>query len=58
MAAKEVCFGTDAREKMLHGVDILADAVRVTLGPKSRNVILDESLGAPRISKDGVTGCR
>ena len=55
MAAKEVRFGTDAREKMLHGVDILADAVRVTLGPKGRNVILDKSFGAPRISKDGVT---
>src|SRR6202140_5034132 len=55
MAAKDVKFSTDARERMLHGVDILADAVRVTLGPKGRNVILDKSFGAPRISKDGVT---
>ena len=55
MAAKEVKFGSDARAKMLRGVDILADAVRVTLGPKGRNVILDKSFGAPRISKDGVT---
>ena len=55
MAAKEVKFGVDARTKMLHGVDILADAVRATLGPKGRNVVLDKSFGAPRISKDGVT---
>src|SRR5207244_4077764 len=55
MAAKEVRFSTDAREKMLRGVDILANAVRVTLGPKGRNVVLDKSYGAPRISKDGVT---
>src|ERR1700719_2462351 len=54
MAAKEVRFGTAAREKMLRGVDILADAVKVTLGPKGRNVLLDKSYGAPRISKDGV----
>src|SRR5438552_11507980 len=54
MAAKEVRFGTDARERMLHGVDILANAVRVTLGPKGRNVVLDKPYGAPRISKDGV----
>jgi chaperonin GroEL len=47
--AKEVKFGTDARERMLRGVEILADAVRVTLGPKGRNVILDKSYGAPRI---------
>src|SRR5947199_10090840 len=55
MAAKEVRFSTDAREKMLRGVDILANAVKVTLGPKGRNVILDKSFGAPRITKDGVT---
>ncbi len=55
MAAKEVRFSSDAREKMLRGVDILANAVRVTLGPKGRNVILDKSFGAPRITKDGVT---
>lgn len=55
MAAKEVKFGTDARTKMLNGVDILADAVKVTLGPKGRNVVLDKSFGAPRITKDGVT---
>jgi len=55
MAAKEVRFSGDARERMLRGVDILADAVKVTLGPKGRNVVLDKSFGAPRISKDGVT---
>src|SRR3954467_11718353 len=55
MAAKEVKFGVDARDKMLRGVDILANAVRVTLGPKGRNVVLDKSFGAPRITKDGVT---
>jgi chaperonin GroEL len=55
MAAKEVKFSVDAREKMLRGVEILANAVRVTLGPKGRNVVLDKSFGAPRISKDGVT---
>ena len=55
MAAKDVRFSTDAREKMLRGVDILADAVRVTLGPKGRNVVLEKSYGAPRITKDGVT---
>jgi hypothetical protein len=54
MAAKEVKFG-DARERMLRGVDILADAVKVTLGPKGRNVVIDKSFGAPRITKDGVT---
>jgi len=54
MAAKEVRFGTAAREQMLRGVDTLADAVKVTLGPKGRNVLLDRSYGAPRISKDGV----
>ena len=55
MAAKDVRFGDDARSRMLRGVDILADAVRVTLGPKGRNVVLDKSYGAPRITKDGVT---
>jgi chaperonin GroEL len=55
MAAKDVRFSTDARDKMLHGVDILANAVRVTLGPKGRNVVLDKSFGAPRVTKDGVT---
>jgi chaperonin GroEL len=55
MAAKEVKFSVEAREKMLRGVDILANAVRVTLGPKGRNVVLDKSFGAPRITKDGVT---
>src|ERR1700676_3488514 len=55
MAAKKVRFSSDARERMLRGVDILAEAVRVTLGPKGRNVVLDKSYGAPRITKDGVT---
>ncbi|MBL0370583.1 chaperonin GroEL [Rhizobium sp. KVB221] len=55
MAAKEIKFGRSAREKMLRGVDILADAVKVTLGPKGRNVIIDKSFGAPRITKDGVS---
>jgi chaperonin GroEL len=55
MAAKDVKFSTDARDRMLRGVDILANAVRVTLGPKGRNVVLDKSFGAPRITKDGVT---
>jgi chaperonin GroEL len=55
MAAKDVKFGSDARERMLRGVDILANAVKVTLGPKGRNVVLDKSFGAPRITKDGVT---
>jgi chaperonin GroEL len=55
MAAKDVKFSTDARERMLRGVDILANAVRVTLGPKGRNVVIDKSFGAPRITKDGVT---
>ena len=55
MHAKEVKFAQDARERMLHGVDILANAVRVTLGPKGRNVVLEKSFGAPRITKDGVT---
>ncbi|MGB1006534.1 MAG: chaperonin GroEL, partial [Thalassobaculaceae bacterium] len=55
MAAKDVKFETDARNKMLRGVDILADAVKVTMGPKGRNVVLDKAFGAPRITKDGVT---
>ena len=55
MAAKEVRFHTDARDRMLRGVDILANAVKVTLGPKGRNVVLDKSFGAPRVTKDGVT---
>jgi chaperonin GroEL len=55
MAAKDVRFGGDARARMLRGVDILADAVKITLGPKGRNVVLDKSFGAPRITKDGVT---
>ena len=53
--AKEVKFGTDAREKMLKGVDTLANAVKVTLGPKGRNVVIDKSFGAPRTTKDGVS---
>ena len=56
MAAKEIKFNTDARHRMLRGIDTLADAVKVTLGPKGRNVIMEKSFGAPRISKDGVTG--
>jgi chaperonin GroEL len=55
MPAKDIRQGTDVRERMLHGIDILANAVRVTLGPKGRNVVLDKSYGAPRITKDGVT---
>src|SRR5260221_13657964 len=55
MAAKEVKFGADARARMMRGVDTLADAVKVTLGPKGRNVVLAKSYGAPRITKDGVT---
>src|SRR5258707_15605369 len=55
MAAKEVRFSTDARDRILRGVDILANAVKVALGPKGRNVVLDKSFGAPRITKDGVT---
>jgi chaperonin GroEL len=55
MAAKEIRFNTDARSKLLKGVDLLADAVKVTLGPKGRNVVMEKSFGAPRISKDGVT---
>src|SRR6201996_7074660 len=55
MSAKEVKFGVDARDRMLRGVDILANAVKVTLGPKGRNVVLDKPYGGPRITKDGVT---
>ncbi|MGB6390200.1 MAG: chaperonin GroEL [Methyloceanibacter sp.] len=55
MAAKEVKFSQQARERMMHGIDVLANAVRVTLGPKGRNVVLEKSFGAPRITKDGVT---
>src|ERR1700737_3958866 len=54
MAVKDVRFGSDAREKLLRGVDILADAVKVTLGPKGRNVVIEKSYGAPRTTKDGV----
>src|SRR5256884_1107027 len=55
MSAKEVKFSVDARDRMLHGIDTLTHAVRVTLGPKGRNVLLDTSFGAPRMTKDGVT---
>src|SRR5437762_8271315 len=55
MAAKDVRFSTDARDRMLRGVDILANAVKITLGPKGRNVVIDKSYGAPRTTKDGVT---
>src|SRR5437868_14519019 len=55
MAAKDVRFSQDARDRMLRGVDILAEAVKVTLGPKGRNVVLEKSFGAPRVTKDGVT---
>ncbi len=55
MAAKDVRFSQDARDRMMRGVDMLANAVKVTLGPKGRNVVLDKSWGAPRITKDGVT---
>ena len=55
MAAKDIKFGTDARAKMLKGVEILAKTVKVTLGPKGRNVVLDKSYGAPKITKDGVS---
>src|SRR5271168_1498370 len=58
MAAKEVRFNGDARDRMLRGIETLANAVRVTLGPKGRNVLLDKSFGAPRITKDGVTVAR
>ncbi|MDX1710125.1 MAG: TCP-1/cpn60 chaperonin family protein, partial [Rhodovibrionaceae bacterium] len=55
MAAKDVRFSQDARQRMLRGVDILADAVKVTLGPKGRNVVVEKSFGAPRTTKDGVS---
>ena len=55
MAAKEVKFGNNARQGMLNGVNVLADAVKVTLGPKGRNVVLDKSFGAPTVTKDGVS---
>src|SRR3979409_1796354 len=55
MPAKDVKFGVDARTRMMRGVDILADAVKVTLGPKGRNGVIEKSFGAPRITKDGVT---
>jgi hypothetical protein len=55
MTAKDVKFSTEARERMLRGVDTLANAVKVTLGPKGRNVVIEKSFGAPRITKDGVT---
>jgi chaperonin GroEL len=58
MAAKEVKFSVDARDSMLRGIDILAHAVCVTLGPKGRNVVLDKSFGAPRVTKDGVTAAK
>jgi chaperonin GroEL len=58
MSAKEVRFSTDARDRMLRGVDILANGVKNTLGPKRRNVIIDKSFGAPRTTKDGVTVAR
>ncbi|NVJ90333.1 MAG: chaperonin GroEL, partial [Methylocystaceae bacterium] len=53
--AKEIKFGTEARAKILEGVDLLANAVKVTLGPKGRNVVLEKSFGAPRVTKDGVS---
>ena len=55
MTAKDIRFSVDARDRMLRGIDILANAVKVTLGPKGRNVLLDKSFGAPRMTKDGVT---
>ena len=55
MAAKDVKFGDDARSRMVHGVNVLANAVKVTLGPKGRNVVLDKSFGAPTVTKDGVS---
>ena len=58
MAAKEVLFRDEARQRMLRGVNILADAVKVTLGPKGRNVVLEKSFGAPTITKDGVSVAR
>ena len=58
MAAKDIKFGTDARAKMLRGVEVLAKTVKVTLGPKGRNVMLDKSYGAPKITKDGVSDAK
>src|SRR4026209_1839892 len=58
MAAKDVKFSADARERMMRGVDVLANAVKITLGPKGRNVVLEKSYGAPRSTKDGVTGAK
>src|SRR3982074_1070231 len=58
MSAKDVKFSVDARDRMLRGVDTLSNAVKVTLGPKGRNVVLDKSFGAPRITKDGVTAAK
>lgn len=55
MAAKEVRFSDDARQRMMHGINILANAVKVTLGPKGRNVLLEKSFGAPTVTKDGVS---
>ncbi|HJO69867.1 MAG TPA: TCP-1/cpn60 chaperonin family protein, partial [Rhodospirillales bacterium] len=55
MSAKQIKFDTDARSRVLKGIEILANAVRVTLGPKGRNVVLEKSFGAPRVTKDGVT---
>ncbi|MFY9656779.1 MAG: chaperonin GroEL, partial [Methylocystis sp.] len=55
MAAKEIRFSSDARDRILRGVEILSNAVKVTLGPKGRNVVIEKSFGAPRITKDGVT---
>ncbi|MEE8365174.1 MAG: TCP-1/cpn60 chaperonin family protein, partial [Gammaproteobacteria bacterium] len=55
MSAKEIVFGDDARRRMIKGVNILADAVRITLGPKGRNVVIDKSFGAPTVTKDGVS---
>ena len=55
MSAKDVRFGDDARRQMMRGVNVLADAVKVTLGPKGRNVVLDKSFGAPTVTKDGVS---
>ncbi|HSH84707.1 MAG TPA: TCP-1/cpn60 chaperonin family protein, partial [Guyparkeria sp.] len=58
MSAKEVLFSTSARDRMLRGVNILADAVKVTLGPKGRNVVIEKSFGAPAVTKDGVSVAR
>src|SRR5690606_14895378 len=58
MSAKEIKFSTDARDRMLRGVELLNNAVKVTLGPKGRNVVIDKAYGAPRITKDGVTVAR